>query len=530
MARANNRRWEPIISLAKSLRRRRNADKRVLRGLLYCISLLAFIGVPASTAVVSSGVLPDESAWLAQFDAIPESCSEPVDQLWAAKVDAIKWVAYSSPSRDPAGGYYRPSPEAITEDLRTLKKAGFTGLITYASSSIMGKQFITIAQSLGYQGIIMGIWSPAGQDELDNAVSAATNPIVLGYSIGNEGLGAARSRYSVLELCAAIASLRARTGKPVSTSEDIEMYYRWPQLLSVGDWLFPIAHPYWHFTKYAADAIQWEQDQYAALQARTSHYILFKEVGLPTAGAAGLSEANQDAYYRGLAKTEVRFAYFEGFDQPSKSSAAVEPHWGIFNSDLTPKLLAWNMMGYRVFTGGPGSSAAVADCPPKDATACNLRPAGTLVFAGYERGQRLGAILSFNTAGLPDDATITAVKLKVKSAGTLGADPFGAGRSLVVDICLPRSGAAGTHPGVVAAAAAQCVTNAGTFDGSPNSGWYTVDLLPASLSSVNVRGATQFRLRVIGPVPAAARSYIRFFSPEAAEPDCPILLVKYRLP
>ena len=44
---------------------------------------------------------------------------------------------------------------------------------------------------------------------------------------------------------------------------------------------------------------------------QTDRYVFFKEVGLPTAGAFGLSEANQDLYYRGLARTDVHFAYFE---------------------------------------------------------------------------------------------------------------------------------------------------------------------------------------------------------------------------
>ena len=61
------------------------------------------------------------------------------------------------PNPDPSGGYHQPAAGAIYSDLQTLKKAGFTGLITYGSRGIMGKQFLTIAASLGYQGILMGI-------------------------------------------------------------------------------------------------------------------------------------------------------------------------------------------------------------------------------------------------------------------------------------------------------------------------------------------------------------------------------------
>ena len=446
------------------------------------------------------------------------------------KVDSIKWVAYSSPNPNPAGGYYRPAADAITTDLEVLKKAGFTGLITYASSGIMGKQFLTIAQSLGYKGLIMGIWSPFGQDELNNAVSAASFPIVLGYDIGNEGLGDAHSRYSPSELCAAIASLRIQTGKPVATSEDIEMYYRWPALLSVGDWVFPISHPYWHFTKYASDAIRWEQDQYNALLDQTDHFVFFKEVGLPTAGAYGLTEANQDAYYRGLAETDVRFAYFEGFDQPSKSGASVEPHWGIFNSDLTPKLLAWNMIGYRIFTADTGSPAWVEDCSAKTGQDCTLRGAGSILYIGDELGERqYRSYLSFNTAGLPDSAVITSVRLKIKSAGILGTNPVNNRRDLVVDICSPPVSKAGR--GLAAAAGSStCTANLGVFNKDPNSGWYSVSLLPSAFSSVSLTGVTQFRLRVTGRSRDGGRAYIQFYAGDASESDGPILLVKYRLP
>ena len=284
-------------------------------------------------------------------ELVPSNCSSPVSQAWADKINSIRWIAYSSPNQNPGQGYYQPTADTIYQELTVLRKANFTGLITYGSTGIMGKQFIDIAQSLGFKGIIMGIWSPTNQSELNNATIAAKSPIVLGYGIGNEGLsGGVKDQYAISELCLAMASLRISTGKPVATSEDVETYYWRPELFSVGDWLFPIVHPYWHFTKYARDAIEWEQIEYTNLLARTNLFVFFKEVGLPTDGASGLSEANQDLYYRGLVQTNVRFAYFEAFDQPSKNYAAVEPHWGIFNANLTPKLLAWNLMGYQLFT------------------------------------------------------------------------------------------------------------------------------------------------------------------------------------
>ena len=196
-------------------------------------------------------------------EAVSANCSFPVDKGWVEKVNHIRWVAYSSPHPDSNQRFYQPTVDTIYQDLKVLRKAQFTGLIIYGSAGIMGQQFPSIAQSLGFKGIIMGIWIRLIK-ELNNAQNAASLPIVLGYTIGNEALSSVRDRYSISTLCSAIADLRARTGKPVTTSEDVDTYDLRPALLSVGDWLFPIAHPYWHSTKDSREAIKWNRLNTAA--------------------------------------------------------------------------------------------------------------------------------------------------------------------------------------------------------------------------------------------------------------------------
>ena len=492
------------------------------------ISIIGLLCIPASSVIHIPASLSDMTG------SLPANCSRPVNKKWIDKVESIRWVAYSSPNPNPDQGYYQPTADSIYRDLLTLKKANFTGLITYGSAGIMGKQFLTIAQSLGYQGIIMGIWNPQGQDELDNAMNAASLPIVLGYSVGNEGLSGTRDRYTLIDLCSAISALRAGTGKPAATSEDIETYYRLPKLVTIGDWVFPISHPYWHFTKYPLDSIQWEIDQYAALQERTRRFIFFKEVGLPTAGAYGLSEANQDLYYRGLAETDVHFAYFEGFDQPSKHTSSVEPHWGIFNSNLTPKLLGWDLMGYRLFTSDNAAPDIGQVCSKTSGQDCSINSSRTMLLVGDDLQHRqYSANLSFNTSGLPDGAIVTSVKLKVRSAGVVGSDPLNNRQDLVADICRSVVNEAGRTRVSNLRRWAVCNQNAGIFDKTPNSGWYTADFLPSAFQSINLRGTTQFHLRMADASGReSSRAYIKFFSGEAdpQESNNPILLVKYSLP
>ena len=287
------------------------------------------------------------------------------------------------------------------------------------------------------------------------------------------------------------ADLRATTGKPVATSEDVDTYYRRPELLKVGDWVFAIAHPYWHWTKNPLAAVPWEMDQYAALGQRTDRFIFFKEVGLPSDGAKGLSEVNQDFYYRELARTDVRFAYFEGFDQPSKDYTSVEPHWGLFRADLSPKLAAWRLMGVRQFT---------------------TQSADPLL--GRDRnGQVYQPLLSFDLSTLPGGAQITSIKLKIQVERTVGYDPLKNGQHLVVDVCR-------TKPARIPSLT--CESNVGTLGRFLGDGWYVLDVDADALNAIQSGGQTQFRLRLVGAgnkdVP---RSYFLLHA------ESPILVIRF---
>ena len=251
------------------------------------------------------------------------------------RVFRLLWVGYTPPSSNPIKGV-EATPEAIREDLLALRKAGFNGLVTYGSSGVLGRELPGLAEATGFQGLILGIWDPANQDEISAAKSAARNPVVVGFCVGNEGLG---ERYQMSTLSAAIQNLRDATSKPVTTTEVFEKYSD-ERLLHLGDWAFPNAHPYFHSQLDAEAAARWTRSAYEDLVRRSDRPVILKEVGLPTAGdpSENLSEAAQARYYQELAKTEVRFVYFEAFDQPWKTDLPAEPHWGIFKADRTPKM------------------------------------------------------------------------------------------------------------------------------------------------------------------------------------------------
>jgi exo-beta-1,3-glucanase (GH17 family) len=284
----------------------------------------------------------------------PTRPAGPLPEGWIEKVSDIVWVAYSPSSSGPNIGLEATSDEIIA-DLAVLRIAGFNGLVTYTSAGIMGRELPALAQEAGFEGLIMGIWDPDSQEEYDAAIHAAQNNIVLGYCIGNEGFNKA-SRYDMPKLSASIQKLREATGKPVTTTGEIYDYYD-DGLAQLGDWIFPNANPYFHNQVDPASALRWTKGVYNDLKNRTNRFVLLKEVGLPTSGDRKLSEESQKQYFVELAKTDVNFVYFEAFDQPWRTSLPIESHWGIFNSDRTPKLLGLQLMGNVLPTGEPSDSA-----------------------------------------------------------------------------------------------------------------------------------------------------------------------------
>lgn len=270
----------------------------------------------------------------------PLTCCAATDK-WSHAVSKIVWVAYSPSKADPPKKV-EASPDQIRKDLLILWKAGFSGLVTYGSQGHFGQDIPGLAKAANFEGIIMGIWDPVDEKEMANAISAGEHPIVLGYCVGNEGLG---TRYDFDKLSEAVKKLQKKTGKPVTTTEQCEDYSD-SALLNLGDWVFPNVHPYFHNKTNAASAVHWTQTVYDDLKKRTTRFILFKEVGFPTSGdpSGKMSERLQEQYYLSLAKTNVPFVYFEGFDQPWKTHLPIEPYWGIFRADGRPKRLATYLM------------------------------------------------------------------------------------------------------------------------------------------------------------------------------------------
>jgi exo-beta-1,3-glucanase (GH17 family) len=255
---------------------------------------------------------------------------------WA---DWEKTICYAPTNFNPNLSQY-PDEQSIAVDLQLLYDHGFRGLCSYSSDGTLAA-VPRIARSIGFQWIIMGVWCPTNEDEVQAALDQA--PLVDGYCVNNEGLprGYSYCAFDTTVLASTMDRVRTQTGKPVTTSEQIEDYLAGDALASWllrhGDWLFVNCHPFWAGHEDPEDAIAFVQQRYQELTAQTQKPVVIKETGLPSAGCQGCSEGNQREFWRLMRSVQAVYCRFEAFDQPWKDWHPVEPHWGFFNQDRDPK-------------------------------------------------------------------------------------------------------------------------------------------------------------------------------------------------
>ncbi len=129
-------------------------------------------------------------------------------------------------------------------------------------------------------------------------------------------------------------------------------------------------------------------------------------------------------------------------------------------------------------------------------------------------------ILTFDTSGIPDGATIETASIYILRKGAAGTDPFtsGAQGAPVVDVARGTFGAAAVEPGDATAPAD--APDAGTVVGSARADGYAirVDLDASGLAAINDQGLTQIRLSFPTPSPDTVADYVLFQDGDAGPP------------
>ena len=159
------------------------------------------------------------------------------------------------------------------------------------------------------------------------------------------------------------------------------------------------------------------------------------------------------------------------------------------------------------------------------------RTSPTFILGDGAQDKQYRAILSFNTGGLPDNAVITKVTLKIRRQGVLGTNPFNILGRLMVDIRKPFFG---TFYGLEARdfQAAASKNAVALFGITPVNYWYSAFLNATGRAYVNKTGVTQFRLRFYkDDNNDNAADYMRFYSGNYSyAPARPTLIIQYYIP
>ena len=142
------------------------------------------------------------------------------------------------------------------------------------------------------------------------------------------------------------------------------------------------------------------------------------------------------------------------------------------------------------------------------------------------------AILDFNTAGLPDDAVVVGVTLRIRRESLIGTNPF-----------VTHRGAEGGHAGPEPSTgdsdwrgydfhAIGSRGRVGRFYRADPDGWYRAVLRAPAYPLVNLTGHTQFRLRFdLDDDDDGVADYLSFFTGDApVATDRPELIITYYVP
>ena len=278
----------------------------------------------------------------------PKLSSQFIDQ---GKLEILirseRWITYDPRQFNP----YTSSMldrDIIDKELLLIKNSGFTGIITFSSA----EDFMLIPEIAKEHDlkVIMGVWDPANQKEVKQAISV--KDFVDAYCVGHNGVG---TRYSFDQLTQTINFLRFRTRLPVSTTEKIGQYISNPNLLEIGDWIFPDAHVSIQQkdatgnNEYSADAIRDSMETISmartisSMKERKGKPILLKMVTYPMSGVTNASLEEQSNFFIAILDgrrnsipdmpLDVSISIHSAFDTPWKTG------WPFYDWDIYTGLL-----------------------------------------------------------------------------------------------------------------------------------------------------------------------------------------------
>jgi exo-beta-1,3-glucanase (GH17 family) len=282
----------------------------------------------------------------------------------------FKVLAYSGYRDGQGPGGAQPTRAQVKEDLLKLLPYTF-GIRIYALGGYQA-DIPAICDEIGLE-VHVGVWldndDAANQKAMDDAIMVIKegHPSIKSVLVGNEYLLRQEVTFknnlaaSEAKLIGYIDYVKTRipAGLPVGTAEP---YWWWIKtsraLWEKVDIIYWQVHPWWD-NQSIAGSVPFVTDLHNKVRAKITSLNLtnpnkrdiISETGWPTAishGAAVGSLANQQTYIQKLhawaVPANMEYWYFCPFDELWKDEAGgVGPHWGMWNSDRTPKDVITNL-------------------------------------------------------------------------------------------------------------------------------------------------------------------------------------------
>jgi exo-beta-1,3-glucanase (GH17 family) len=270
-----------------------------------------------------------------------------------------RFISYTPRSFSIANGkVVAASENGIRADLKLLRQF-FNGLITYASTN--GVEAVpAVAHEMNYRSVIMGIWDPSSETEIQNVIRAARRypSMVSAVIVGNEGLYS--KRYQLLDVQKTMQRLKKECPLlAVTTSEPFFLYFKkdYTDFFNAHDLLMPNVHPIfepWFRPGEPSFGVNMVLNVVGQFREAYRRPLLIKETGVPSGPAtdqSGFTPERQAQFWSELfsrfpASSEVALAGFEAFDAPWKPATigpefpgdhAEEAFWGFFETEGTAK-------------------------------------------------------------------------------------------------------------------------------------------------------------------------------------------------
>ncbi len=273
---------------------------------------------------------------------------------------APRLVGFSPTNHDPRGGRRKvPSAESLKLDLEALRPA-FNGLILYGYDKDITPTILNEAKRQGYRAVLLGIWDPKSEVELEGVVALAKNyhkDLALAICVGNEGI--TFNRYQVADLAAAADKINMMLGPDLKlalcTSEPYGEYSQ-RALQQFGHILTPNIHSVYDQPNVVnpTEAAAWVRERAMTLAEAAQKPVLVKETGVPNGdgGDMRFTPETQEAFWKAylkdalLVKSEKHpkvwvshAAAFEAFClswKADESKRPVEGAWGLMSAERKP--------------------------------------------------------------------------------------------------------------------------------------------------------------------------------------------------